>query len=63
MKVAPAMLLKTRSRFRQFATHPVMSMKTSGLLIYPEVAQNERDILKSHPLKTAAPCPACRSYL
>jgi hypothetical protein len=41
MKVAPAMLLKTRSRFRQFATHPAMSMKTNNFLIPLDNVENE----------------------
>jgi hypothetical protein len=44
MKVAPAMLLKTRSPFRQFATHPAMFMKTKDFLYSLHAIENKREI-------------------
>jgi hypothetical protein len=41
MKVAPAMLLKTHSRFRHFATHPAMSMKRKGFLACLDIIENK----------------------
>jgi hypothetical protein len=41
MKVAPAMLLKTRSGFGHFATHPAMCMKTNDFLIYLDAIENK----------------------
>jgi hypothetical protein len=41
MKVAPAMLLKTRRGFGQFATHPVMCMKTNDYLASLDTIENK----------------------
>jgi hypothetical protein len=41
MKVAPAMLLKTRRGFGQFVTHPAMYMKTNDFLVSLDVIENK----------------------
>ena len=43
------MLLKTRSRFRHFATHPVMSMKIKHFQICLYVTENTLDMPRPDP--------------
>jgi hypothetical protein len=55
MKVAPAMLLKTRSAFRQFAAHPVMFMKTNWFLSILSMLLKKRAVLKTEPANHRLP--------
>jgi len=41
MKVHPVMLLKTRSGFRHFAIHPVISMKTKDFPVCLDIIENK----------------------